>query len=567
MVERLKEYEKGKRPQQITDSNPTFFDPRSGEPIVWYYRSKGNRIEIFDLMGFDPDTGGELTPITEDAAEEWKIQHNNTPRAPNRVDPQKYTFFDPLIGNPLAWYWLGADGSYEFYDGPGFQPQTGDPLKIATKDVVDTWKKSVVLPGHPPHIVDPNTYPFFNPVTGAPQVWYWHGNNGAYEFYDGPGYQPKTGEKLQIASRDVVEKWKHDTSGSGRQLRQKTAEFLDALYREVSDLNSNPLTSANNDYADQVSYYGKTYSREQIIAEQKGFNDRWPIRQYKMQQGSLQINCDEQSLTCSAKGLLDFDSRSPARNQRSSGVATFEYELKFASLEAPPNITLEAGEVRTRNVEPYSPSSQTPLATSAPGTRCDELAANPSDRAKPANVAGVKYDLLKIQSADAIANCEIAAKDHPDQLRFQYQFARSLEVTGDTANRQKAFVILKRLAASQYPAAFDNLGWLYLTLYPADVGYLNAIPLFRAGVLLGDSDAMLSLAEMIIRGRYTPTSEDETVFALITRAAQLGNQSAQNELPQIQQELQIRQQNGVSQQQVQQMFGVIVRGMLQNVGH
>ena len=34
MVERLKEYEKGKRPQLITNSNPTFFDPRSGEPIV-----------------------------------------------------------------------------------------------------------------------------------------------------------------------------------------------------------------------------------------------------------------------------------------------------------------------------------------------------------------------------------------------------------------------------------------------------------------------------------------------------------------------------------------------------
>ena len=515
-------------------------------------------------MGFDPDTGGELTPINEDVAEEWKIQIKR-PHVPNSVDPQKYTFFDPLIGNPLAWYWLGADGSYEFYDGPGFQPQTGDPLKIATKYVVDAWKKSV---GHNSHPVDPNTYPFFNSVTGAAQVWYWHSDNGAYEFYDGPGYQPKTGEKLQIVTRDVVEKWKRPLGPPiGVQLRQKTAEFLDALYREVSDPNSNALAAMNNNYADQVSYYGKSYSREQIIAEQKSFNDRWPIRHYKMQQDSLQINCDEQSLTCGAKGLLDFDFRSPARNQRSSGVATFEYELKFASLEAPPKITLEAGEVRTRNVEPYSPSSQPPLATSAPGTRCDELAANPSDRAKPANVAGVKYDLLKMQSADAIANCEIAAKAHPDQLRFQYQFARSLEVTGDTTNRQKAFVILKQLAASQYPAAFDNLGWLYLTLYPADVGYLNAIPLFRAGVRLGDSDAMLSLAEMIIRGRYTPTSEEETVFALITRAAQLGNQSAQNELPQIQQDLQMRLQNGVSQQQVQQMFGVIIRGMLQNIGH
>jgi len=105
MVERLRLYEAGKRPQRITNSNPTFFDPRSGEPIVWYYRLKDNRIEIFDLMGFYPDTGGELTPINEDVAEEWKIQQK-TPRVSKRIDPQKYTFFDPLIGNPLAWYWL-----------------------------------------------------------------------------------------------------------------------------------------------------------------------------------------------------------------------------------------------------------------------------------------------------------------------------------------------------------------------------------------------------------------------------------------------------------------------------
>jgi hypothetical protein len=55
MLERLKQYEMGKRPQQITDTNPTFFDPRTGEPIVWYYRSKTD-IEIFDLNADPPNT-------------------------------------------------------------------------------------------------------------------------------------------------------------------------------------------------------------------------------------------------------------------------------------------------------------------------------------------------------------------------------------------------------------------------------------------------------------------------------------------------------------------------------
>lgn len=47
ILERLKLYEKGKRPQQILISVPTFFDPRTGEPIVWYSLSKDNEIQAF----------------------------------------------------------------------------------------------------------------------------------------------------------------------------------------------------------------------------------------------------------------------------------------------------------------------------------------------------------------------------------------------------------------------------------------------------------------------------------------------------------------------------------------
>ncbi len=172
-------------------------------------------------------------------------------------------------------------------------------------------------------------------------------------------------------------------------------------------------------------------------------------------------------------------------------------------------------------------TKKTEIDDQAPGL-CDQLAANPNDRAKPANVGGTDYNLLKGQSADAIANCQIAATNHPDQLWFQYQLARSLETTDDNANRQKALAIYKRLVDSRYPAAFDNLGWVYLSVTPP--AYPTAIALFRTGTQLGDSDAMFSLAEMIKRGQTTPLSESETPLALITRAAQLGNQKAQDEL-------------------------------------
>ena len=142
MWERLQKYAAGKRPQTITDLNPVFFDPRSGEPIVWYYADKTNGVEIFDLMGFHPDTGEELLPITKEVAEQWKKQAGERARRIPKLisDPDKYVFFDPLNGRARAWYWVGSNGRYEFYDSEGFQPQTGDKLQLVTREVVNEWK-------------------------------------------------------------------------------------------------------------------------------------------------------------------------------------------------------------------------------------------------------------------------------------------------------------------------------------------------------------------------------------------------------------------------------------------
>ncbi len=224
IVERLQEYAAGKRAQPITDPSPTFFDPRSGEPIVWYYRSKENKIQIFNLMGFHPDTGEELIPITKDLVEEWKIQSTKQPaRVPNLVDPEKYVFFDPLTGNPRAWYWQSSGGSYEFYDGPGFQPQTGDPLKIATRDIVTEWKDKRTNPTTPKKA--PNRVQigkdtvFFDPVTGSPLLWYWRSDKGEYEFFDGPGFDPQNGQPLQSFTKEALAQYQQEIGEKTKQLK------------------------------------------------------------------------------------------------------------------------------------------------------------------------------------------------------------------------------------------------------------------------------------------------------------------------------------------------------------
>ena len=148
MLERLQKYAAGKRPQAIATPNPVFFDPRSGEPIVWYYKDKENIFEIFDLMGFHPDTGEELLPVTKEVAEKWKEQAEERGRhVPKLIaDPEKYVFFDPLNGQARAWFWLGANSRYEFYDSPGFQPQTGDKLQLVTREIVNEWKDTLKNP-------------------------------------------------------------------------------------------------------------------------------------------------------------------------------------------------------------------------------------------------------------------------------------------------------------------------------------------------------------------------------------------------------------------------------------
>ena len=145
MAEKYNAYKDGKRPQIINDVKPTFFDPVSGEPVVWFAKDSAGHIELFDLMGFHPQSGEELKPVDREIVSEWSKQSSQVVRrVPNRIlDPNKYGFFDPLTGNSKIWFWVSDAGDYEFYDGPGFHPTSGDALKLASRETIVAWKQSV----------------------------------------------------------------------------------------------------------------------------------------------------------------------------------------------------------------------------------------------------------------------------------------------------------------------------------------------------------------------------------------------------------------------------------------
>jgi hypothetical protein len=137
VVERLNEYAEGKRPGRIKARPSEFFDPRTSEPIVWYV-DHGGAIEIFDLLGFHPETSEELLPVTPEIVDRWKAQEalaSKKPPAP--VDPETHPFFDPKTGRPNIWHSPGESGALEFFDGPGFHPRTGKALTEITRDFAD----------------------------------------------------------------------------------------------------------------------------------------------------------------------------------------------------------------------------------------------------------------------------------------------------------------------------------------------------------------------------------------------------------------------------------------------
>ena len=141
LIERLKEYAEGKRPGRIKGPQQEFFDPRTSEPIVWYV-DHGDTIEIFDLMGYHPETSAELLPVSPEIVDRWKAQQKLFGRKPPvSVDPALHPWFDVKTGRPNIWHTPGENGALEFFDGPGFHPKTGKALIEITQDFAEKLER------------------------------------------------------------------------------------------------------------------------------------------------------------------------------------------------------------------------------------------------------------------------------------------------------------------------------------------------------------------------------------------------------------------------------------------
>jgi len=400
MAEKLEEYRKGKRATPIVGGEPAFFDALSGEPVIWYSRAKSGAIEIFDLMGFHPRTGEELLPVTPQVADAWQTQMATViRRAPGRVDPEKYNPFDP--------------------------------------------------------------------VTGAPRMWVWQ-EGSQYEFYDGPGFQPRTGESLKIVSRDVLAAWRRETEAAAA--KKKADDELRAKEQRE-----------------------RTERERQEIAEKERIARQAEAEAQRQQQEALR---QQQQAAAEAQRQ-----QQDALRQQQQAAAEVQRQQQEA-LRQQQQAAAEAQQIMLRAA-----------------SDCDRLATNPTDQRKAAE--GVPFDMLKPQADQALEACSKAAQQFPTELRYKYQLGRATYFK----DRNKAFEIFSSLVAAGYPAAYDNLGSMYLFADRKDVG--RAIGLFQRGSAVNDADSKVSLADLIDKRIAPSLNPDADKWMLLKQAADLGHVGAQ----------------------------------------
>lgn len=436
---------------------------------------------------------------------------------PKLVTADDPAFFDPVNGQPIVWYHRTASGEIELYDAKGFHPRSGESLAAVTRDVVDAWRakhmSAAVAPAKPPQPVDPKSYAFFDPVSGTPRVWYWKVRDDQYEFFDGPGFHPTAGEALALADKAFVAAYKREQDEREGRLRAEAKEREDRLRAETE-------AKAARDRQDAEA----KANRERQEAEAKVVRERLEAERRAEEQRRL---AEEQ------RRLAD-------ERRRQVEAADRERREQADREEQQRRRELEIREAERRA-----------------GDRCDELAGNPTDQRHKGE--GVPYEILKLQVRDAIDVCTKAVALYPNEVRYQYQLARATQMI----DKARAFELQKRVAAQRYAAAFDNLGWLYVSLARNKD---EAVRQFKVGVQLGDPDCMLSLAEMVDQKAYLPADPLREKIALYKRAAELGHPRAQRALEievvnfqQQQQQLQTQQQ---IQQQVLGLFGAALIGAM-----
>lgn len=137
-------------------------------------------------------------------------------------------FFAHFFASRHAYYskWCAnTPEGIEVFDtyGTGRDPTYGIELHACTfAEIVALRRKQVALAApHRIHVRDPEHFAFFDPVSGAPRVWYYKAADGSYRLYGAPGRDSETGAPL----RPIDPQTREALINLERQAQQRAAEL------------------------------------------------------------------------------------------------------------------------------------------------------------------------------------------------------------------------------------------------------------------------------------------------------------------------------------------------------
>jgi len=116
-----------------------YFSFSEGEVIKWYALTPEG-VKFFDRPGVDPVYGIKLKPVTPEVIRNLKLLETGEFKP---IDPQSAVFFNPITGESQVWYYQYPDGSFDFFDKPGYHHQTGEPLNPVSREIYFQWRNSI----------------------------------------------------------------------------------------------------------------------------------------------------------------------------------------------------------------------------------------------------------------------------------------------------------------------------------------------------------------------------------------------------------------------------------------
>ncbi len=141
-------------------------------------------------------------------------------------------------------------------------------------------------------------------------------------------------------------------------LEREARQFAVSLQAKWSRPNEEALAGIEELYEDEVLYFGKLTTRDQVIREKQAFVRKFPEREYRPRE-NITVSCKER--VCNVGGLVDFRSVNPVTKVVSKGIATFEYRLRQFGQSF--KIFFENGEVLKRDRTPLASVSALPASS------------------------------------------------------------------------------------------------------------------------------------------------------------------------------------------------------------